>query len=94
MDIDLTQAEADRLIAIGKYPLEANNRRYLFPNTDGTRLEILFMSADRKENFILNFCRKKIILEKRNHLMLAKKTIPLIRLDVDGPPHLNPDGEH
>lgn len=93
-DVDLTQAEADRLIAIDKYPLKANeHHRYTFPNVDGTRLEIPFTSVDKKENFVLNFCRRKIVLEKINHLLLSKKTIPLVRLDVDGPPHLNPNGE-
>lgn len=91
-DADLTQTEADRLINMDKYPLEANDHRYTFPEADGRRLEIPFTSADRKEDFILNFCRKKVILEKRNHVIRAKKTILLIRLDVDGPPHLNPDG--
>ena len=93
-DVDLTQAEADRLIAMDKYPLKANeHRRYTFPNADGTRLEIPFTSVDKKEDFVLNFCRRKIILEKRNHLLRAKKTILLVRLDVAGPPHLNPDGK-
>ena len=93
-EVDLTQTEADRLIAMDKYPLKANeHRRYTFPNADGTPLEIPFISSDKKEDFILNFCRRKIILEKRNHLLRAKKTILLVRLDVAGPPHLNPDGE-
>lgn len=93
-DVDLTQAEADRLIAVDKYPLKANeHHRYTFPNADGTRLEIPFTSVDKKEDFILNFRRRKIVLGKRNHLLRAKKTIPLVRFDVDGPPHLNPNGE-
>lgn len=92
-DIELTQSEADYLINIDKYPTAANEHRYVFPNADGSRLEILFSSVDKKEDFVLNFCRKKIILEKRNHLIRAKKTVCLVRLDIDGPTHRNPDGE-
>ena len=92
-DVDLTQAEADRLIVMDKFPLADNDVRYTFPPADGKLLEIPLVSADKREDFILNFRRKKIILEKRNHLIRAKKTIMLVRLDIDGPPHRNPDGQ-
>jgi len=60
-DIDITQAEADDLIAMEKQHIEDTS--FLFPEPGG-RLTIALSSPDKRENFILDITRAQIKLTK------------------------------
>lgn len=87
-DIDLTQAEADALIAMEK--IRANDDEWSFPSA-GERLCIPLTSTDKRENFLLDITRARIKLTKATFQNRARQAIVLMRLDIDGPPHRNPD---
>jgi hypothetical protein len=86
----LTQEEADNLLAIEK--IAVANEAVDFPDFGG-KLEFDFWSIDKREEFVLNFNRSRINLAKRNHQIRVQKVTIIARLDLDGPPHRNPDGE-
>lgn len=88
--MDFSQADADRLFKMEKFA--ANDDKIPFLDFGG-KLEINLINAAQKEEFILNYTRGHIKLEKRNHLIRGHDVIILARLDLDGPPHRNPDGE-
>lgn len=89
-DINLTQAEADALIALEKH--RVNDDRSDFP-TAGERLELPLQSADRREQFLLDLSRGRIDLTKVKMQNRGRQVVVLIRLDVGGAPHRNPDDE-
>lgn len=88
-ELSLSQEEADYLITIEKL---SNNQSYInLPDLRGT-VDILFYDYYKKEEFIISYNRHYINLSKRNHHLRCRKSIGLVRLDLDGPPHRNPDG--
>lgn len=90
--MSISQKEADNLISMRKIYSPRKKDSTEFPSeitTDG--IDFLLTSENKQEEFKLIFKRKKIILEKRNHVLLGRN-IPLLRLDLDGPIHTNPDG--
>ena len=87
---DITQSEANALIRMHKVPV--NDKLIDLPDFGG-EIEILLKSQDRQEDFILNYRRGKINLSKRNHHLRGRQVIGLVRLDLDGPPHRNPNGQ-
>jgi hypothetical protein len=89
-DINLTQAEADVLIAMEKQ--RTDNRVLKFPDP-GDRLTIPLISADRREAFTLDVTRGRIKFTKATYQTRARQAVILMRLDLDGPLHRNPDGE-
>ena len=89
-DIDVTQAEADALIAMEKRFVDEND--WMFPNA-GERLALDLTSLDKRENFVLDITRAQIKLTKATYQNRARQAIILMRLDLGGPPHRNPDGE-
>jgi hypothetical protein len=89
-EIDLTQKEADALIAMEKHRVD--NRPINFPSQGG-RIAISLISPDKRETFMLDITRAKIKLTKATYQNRARQSIILMRLDLDGPPHRNPDGE-
>jgi hypothetical protein len=89
-DINLTQAEADVLIAMEKQ--RTDNRVLKFPDP-GDRLTIPLISADRREAFTLDVTRGRIKFTKATYQNRARQAVILMRLDLDGPLHRNPDGE-
>jgi len=89
-DIDLTQVEADALIAMEKHRID--DREWKFPGP-GEQLTIPLTSHDKRENFLLDITRAQIILTKASYQNRARQTVILMRLDVDGPPHRNPDDQ-
>jgi hypothetical protein len=89
-DIDIPQAEADALIAMEKHYIE--NTTWLFPGGGG-KLAIPLVSPDRRENFMLDITRAQIRLTKATYQNRARQAIILMRLDLEGPPHTNPDGQ-
>lgn len=89
-DIDITQAEADALIAMEKH--RADDKDCIFPEPGG-RLAIALTSLDKRENFVLDITRAQIKLTKATYQNRARQAIILMRLDIDGPPHRNPDDQ-
>ncbi len=87
-DLDITQAEADLLIAMEKH--RADTSDCFFPEA-GQRLSIVLISKDKRENFMLDITRSQIKLTKATYQNRARQAIVLLRLDLDGPPHRNPD---
>jgi hypothetical protein len=88
-DIDLTQDEADKLMAMEKRAV--NEKEWLFP-APGDRVAIPLTSLDKRESFMLDVTRAEIKLTKATYQNRARAAIILMRLDLDGPPHRNPDG--
>jgi len=88
-DIDLTQLEADNLIAMEKHRITDDD--WNFPNP-GDRLTIPLQSADRRESFTLDVTRGAVKLTKGTFQNRARQAIVLLRLDIEGAPHRNPDG--
>jgi hypothetical protein len=89
-DIDITQAEADALIAMEK--LRADDEDCTFPEPGG-RLAIALISPEKRENFMLDITRGQIKLTEATYQNGARQAIVLMRLDLDGPPHRNPDDQ-
>ncbi|KJU83820.1 prophage protein [Candidatus Magnetobacterium bavaricum] len=61
MDIDLSQAEADALIAMSKYCI--NDNRTDYPDFGGA-LRIPLVSENKREEFMLDITRGRIALSK------------------------------
>jgi hypothetical protein len=88
-DIDIPQTEADALIAMEKHRID--DKEWAFP-LPGDRLSIPLESTNKREQFVLDIQRGQIKLTKATFQNRARQAIVLIRLDLDGPPHRNPDG--
>jgi hypothetical protein len=84
----LTQSEAEALINIPK--IKNSKDSYSFPLL-GKYLTIPIISQDEQENFLIDISRGRIRLTKCNYQERYQTIIILIRLDVDGPPHTNPE---
>jgi hypothetical protein len=87
-DIEITQAEADSLIAMEKRFVDDGD--WTFPAA-GQRIGLDLTSLDKRENFTLDVTRARIKLTKATYQNRARQAIVLMRLDLDGPPHRNPD---
>lgn len=87
---EITQAEADALMAMEKH--RTDDREYLFPKP-GESLIVPLVSFDKREEFVLDVYRGSINLKKVNYQNRARQVIPLVRLDISGSPHRNPDDE-
>jgi hypothetical protein len=89
-EINLTQAEADMLIAVEKHRIsEAPSD---FP-MGGQSLVVPLLSADRREQFLLDLSRGRIDLLKVKMQSRGRQVVVLVRLDLGGAPHRNPDDE-
>jgi hypothetical protein len=89
-DIDISQAEAEFLISTEKHCVEKAS--WIFPQP-GSRLSVGLVSPDKRENFILDITRAQLKLTKATYQNRARQAIILMRLDLDGPPHRNPDDQ-
>ena len=89
-DISLTQAEADSLIAMEKH--RVTDDRTDFP-MGGESVVLPLQSADRREQFLIDLSRGRINLKKVKMQTRGRQIIVLVRLDLGGAPHRNPDGE-
>lgn len=89
-DINLTQAEASALIAIEKH--RVTDDRTDFP-MGGASVVLPLQSADKREQFLLDLSRGRIDLQKVKMQTRGRQVIVLLRLDLGGAPHRNPDGE-
>ncbi len=84
---DLTQVEANRLFALKK-------RRISEVQVDwpvGARVAVPLTSDDGRDEFVLDVATSSIKLSKVTLQNRVRTTAILARLDIDGPPHRNPD---
>ena len=88
--INLTQAEADALIAMEKR--RVTDDRTNFP-MGGESAVLPLQSADGRERFLLDLNRGRINLQKVKMQTRGRQVVVLVRLDLGGAPHRNPDGE-
>ena len=89
-ELNLTQAEAEALIALAKY--RADGTAWDYPDLGGA-ISIPLVSADRREQFVLDLRRGQIDLAKGTYQNRGRQVVVLVRLDFGGAPHRNPDGE-
>lgn len=89
-DLNLTQAEADALIAMEKHRL--NEDRSDFP-MGGQSLVLPIQSPDKREQFLLDLSRGRIDLLKVKMQNRGRQVVVLVRLDLGGAPHRNPDDQ-
>jgi hypothetical protein len=89
-DIILTQAEADVLVAVEKH--RSDEGRHKFPMR-GESLSVPLHSIDRREHFSLDLSRGRIDLQKVKMQNRGRQVVVLVRLDLGGAPHRNPDDE-
>lgn len=89
-EINLTQGEAEALIAMPK--VAATTDEWEYPGTGGA-IHVPLMSQDRRENFILDVSRGRLDLKKGTYQNRARQIVILVRLDFGGSPHRNPDDE-
>jgi len=83
----LTQKEADHLLGLEKK--RADNTTYNFP-VHSELISMPIISTDGRESFLLDINRGSISL-KCTYQNRYNKTIVLVRVDLNGPPHTNPD---
>lgn len=87
---DLTQEEADELLAMEKRRVD--DAQWDMPDLGG-KVSIPLVSLDQREEFLLDLYRGRINLRKGSYQNRARQVVTLARLDFGGPPHRNPDGE-
>jgi hypothetical protein len=85
-DINLTQEEADKLMAMEKRSVD--DKDWTFPGP-GDRVAIPLTSLDKRESFMLDVTRAQIKLTKATYQNRARAAVILMRLDLEGPPHRN-----
>ena len=90
MDSNLTQAEAEALIALEKRRVDTTEWNY--PDFGG-RVTVPLVSVDGREAFLLDLRRARINLTKGTYQNRGRQVVVLARLDFGGTPHRNPDGE-
>ena len=78
-DIEITQAEADSLIAMEKRFVD--DRDWTFPSA-GERKALALTSLDKRENFTLDVTRAQIKLTKATYQNRARQAIVLMRLTL------------
>ena len=87
----LTQSDIDLLLNMIKQ-LKSNDK-IVFPPF-GTEIKLDVISTTTKDKFIIDISRKGYIkINRCTYQTRYQKSIILLRLDVNGPPHTNPDGE-
>lgn len=84
----LTQTEADTLIAMRKTFINPVTIS-LPPGADESH-ELI--GEDPRERFLLDLWRGTFQVSKLKYQTRARKVIVLVRLDINGAPHTNPDG--
>lgn len=87
-DMNLTQGEADALLAMEKHRVDDNEWDY--PGLGGS-ISIPLLSPDRRESFLLDVGRGRLDLLRGTYQNRARQIIVLARLDFGGQPHRNPD---
>jgi len=88
-DVNVSQSEADALIAMKKYRI--NDVQWDYPSLGGN-ISVPLRSEDKREEFFLDIGRGRIDLKKTKYQNRARHVVILVRLDLGGAPHRNPDG--
>lgn len=86
----LTQVNANYLIALEK--IRQDDSVHSFPSFGGS-VVIGLQSRDGREKFLLDLSRQRLNLKKIKYQKRLSPSEVLVRLDLDGAPHRNPDGE-
>ncbi|MFH1264523.1 MAG: hypothetical protein ABIK89_02265 [Planctomycetota bacterium] len=87
----LSQQRADQLIDLPKGCVNLSPIQFPLP---GQAIQLELKSLDDKESFLVDVNRKgRIKLSKCTYQERYEVVEILLRLDVGGPPHVNPDGE-
>lgn len=76
------------MIAMEKHRVDEG--RTYFP-MGGEKVILKLQSSDRREQFLLNLRRARIDLAKVTMQTRARQVVVLVRLDLGGAPHRNPD---
>ena len=84
----LTQEEANNLINMVKKIEKPGKLKFPHP---GEKKEISVISLDGKEKFFLDINRARLKLTKCTYQNRYRRDIILLRLDIDGPDHTNPE---
>ena len=85
----ITQSIADKLISMPKY-YQGRSSIVFEPGMNAE--EELVAVDDPREIFRLIIDRGKINPAKAKYMTLARRSVPLLRLELGGNPHRNPDG--
>lgn len=86
----LTQAEADQLMQMVKHFVRGPAWITIPPGADNT---YELAGSDDRERFLLDVWRGTLRLAKLKFQNRSRTIVVLARLDVDGAPHTNPDGQ-
>lgn len=87
---ELTQAEADALLAMSKRRADDVVRD--MPGL-GDKISVPLVSVDGREQFLFDLHQARLVLTKVKYQTRARTSIILARLDLGGAPHCNPDGQ-
>lgn len=85
----LTQAEADQFMQMVKHFIRRPATITIPPGVDDT---YELAGPNNKETFLLDVWRGTLRLSKLKYQNRVQTAVILVRLDVDGAPHTNPDG--
>lgn len=88
-DMNITQAEADALIALPK--IRTSDEPWNYPSLGGL-ISVPLVSPDKRENFLLDIRKGRIDLSKGSYQNRSRQVIVLVRIDFGGSVHRNPDG--
>lgn len=88
--MELSENEINVLLNTKKYCFET--QKFSFPQLGG-KISIPLFSENKQEEFLLDISRSRIDFSKTTFQNRARKTIILLRLDIGGAPHKNPDGQ-
>jgi len=86
----LTQLEANQFLAMAKHFIRPPATITIPPGCDESHE---LASSDERERFFLDVWRGALRLTKLKFQNRARTVIVIARLDVDGAPHTNPDGQ-
>lgn len=86
--MSLSQSEADHLIAVEKRFVDDTPLVVTGSAIDASRALI---SDDGREGCVLDVWRGSFNLSKYKLQLRGREVVPLVRVDVDGAPHINPD---
>jgi hypothetical protein len=84
----LTQAEADQLMNMRKHFIRPPETITIPPGLDET---YELAGPDGREVFLLDIWRGTLRISKLKFQNRVRTAVILVRLDVDGAPHTNPD---
>ncbi len=87
--MDIPQKDADNLLKLLKIPTNVGSGIAF----DNKKKVVTLKSVDEKEEFLLDVTPSHVKIEKITYQTRARKSTILARLDLDGPPHRNPDGK-